>query len=106
MRVIEANMLPKGTDTKTLQDLGMMIGMKPHMSKNVVSLYPNLSIQKLTEQLGAVYNKKASNLTEIDAFSFEWKINVNRIAKIKIAVDCNEDGANGSIFPLILAPTQ
>ena len=102
MRVIEANMLPKGTDTKTLQDLGMMIGMKPHMSKNVVSLYPNLSIQKLTEQLGAVYNKKASNLTEIDAFSFEWKINVNRIAKIKIAVDCNEDGANGSIFPLIL----
>lgn len=102
MRVIEANMLPKGTNTKTLQDLGMVIGMKPHMSKNVVSLYPRLSVQKLTEQLGAVYNKKASNLTEIDSFSFEWKIEVNRIPKIKIAVDCNEDGADGSIFPLIL----
>jgi hypothetical protein len=102
MRVIEANMLPKGTDTKTMQDLGMLIGLKPHMSKNVVSLYPRLSLQKLTEQLGAVYNKKASNLTEIDSFSFEWKIQVNRIPKIKIAVDCNEDGSKLSLFPIIL----
>jgi hypothetical protein len=102
MKVIDSNMLPKGTDTKTLQDLGMIIGMKPHVSKQVVSLYPRLTVQRLTEQLGAVYNKKASNLQEIDSFSFEWKINVNRIAKIKFAVDCNEDGSNGSIFPIIL----
>lgn len=102
MRIIEANMLPKFTDTKTLQDLGMLIGQKPHMSKNLVTLYPGLSVQKLTEQLGAVYNKKATNLNEIDSFSYEWKIQVNRIPKIKITVDATEDGYGGSAVPIIL----
>lgn len=102
MRIIEANNIPKWTDTKTLQDLGMLVGMKPHMSKNLVTLYPGLSVQKLTEQLGAVYNKKATNLNEIDSFSYEWKIQVNRIPRIKITVDCTEDGAGQTEFPIIL----
>jgi hypothetical protein len=102
MKIIDVNNLPKWTDTKTLQDLGMVIGMKPFMSKNMVELFPGLSMQKLTEQLGAVYNKKTMNLEEIDSFSFGWKIKVNRIPKIKIAVDCNENGVKGTLFPLIL----
>ena len=71
MRVVDFSVLPSGADTKTMQDLGAMIGLKPEMSKAIVTLYPGLSLQKLTEQLGAVYEKKVSNLKEIEAFAFE-----------------------------------
>lgn len=102
MRVIDYSVLPDGAATKTMQDLGAMIGLKPQMSKAIVTLYPGLSLQKLTEQLGAVYEKKVSNLKEIEAFSFEWMIKTNQIPKIKIAEDCSETGEGGVEFPIIL----
>jgi hypothetical protein len=95
MRVVEYNMLPNGADTKTMQDLGAVLGQKPHMSKAVVTLFPHLSLQKLTEQLGSVYVKQGvENLKSIDAFSFEWNIKTNQIPRIKFAEDASAD-ANG-----------
>lgn len=102
MRVVEYNMLPNGADTKTMQDLGAMIGLKPEMSKAVVTLYPGLSLQKLTEQLGAVYSKGVENLKDIESFAFEWLIKTNQIPRIRIAEDCNETGEGGAEFPIIL----
>jgi hypothetical protein len=102
MRVIEYNMLPNGADTKTMQDLGAVIGLKPEMSKAIVTLYPHLSLQKLTEQLGAVYHKGAENLKDIEAFAFEWLIKTNQIPRIKFAEDCTETGEGGAEFPIIL----
>jgi hypothetical protein len=102
MRVIEYNMLPNGADTKTMQDLGAMIGLKPEMSKAVVTLYPNLSLQKLTEQLGAVYSKEATNLKEIESFAFEWMIKTNQIPRIRFAEDCTETGEGGAEFFIVL----
>lgn len=102
MRVVDYNMLPNGADTKTMQDLGATIGLKPEMSKAVVTLYPHLSLQKLTEQLGAVYSKGVENLKDIEAFSFEWLIKTNQIPRIRIAEDCTETGEGGAEFALIL----
>lgn len=102
MRVVDFSVLPSGADTKTMQDLGAMIGLKPEMSKAIVTLYPGLSLQKLTEQLGAVYEKKVSNLKEIEAFAFEWMIKTNQIPRIKIAEDCSENGEGGAEFAIIL----
>lgn len=102
MRVVELSQLPNGADTKTMQDLGATIGLKPEMSKAVVTLYPHLSLQKLTESLGAVYTKGVQNLKDIEAFSFEWLIKTNQIPRIKIAEDCSETGEGGAEFALIM----
>lgn len=102
MRVIDYNLLPNGADTKTMQDLGAVIGSKPEMSKAIVTLFPNLSLQKLTEQLGAVYTKEATNLKEIESFSFEWLIKTNQIPRIRFAEDCTETGEGGAEFFVVL----
>lgn len=102
MRVIEQHQLPNGADTKTMLDLGQVIGLKPEMSKAVVTLYPNLSLQKLTEQLGAVYHKDVDNLKEIEAFEFQWTIKTNQIPRIRFAEDCTETGEGGGEFLAIL----
>ncbi len=102
MRVIDYSLLPNGADTKTMQDLGAVIGSKPEMSKAIVTLFPNLSLQKLTEQLGAVYSKEVTNLKEIESFSFEWLIKTNQIPRIKFAEDCAETGEGGAEFFIVL----
>lgn len=104
MKVVSINHIPDGAATKSMQNLGAMIGLKPHISKSIVTMYPNLTLQKLTEQLGAVYHKdtKDLNLKEIEAFEFQWKIKTNRIPRIMIAEDCNENGKYGQEFRLIL----
>lgn len=102
MRVVDIASLPNGASTKTMQDLGAMIGLKPEMSKAIVNLYPNLSLQKLTESLGAVYAKDQTNLKEIEAFAFEWHIKTNQIPEIRFAEDCTETGEGVVEFPIIL----
>ena len=102
MRVVEYNLIPNGADTKTMQDLGMVLGQKPYMSKAMVTLYPHLSLQKLTEQLGNVFYKKTESLKSIDAFSFEWLIKTNQIPRIKFAEDASQTGEGGAEFSIIL----
>lgn len=102
MKVVDYNMLPDGATTKTMQDLGQTIGLKPHMSKAVVTLYPHLSLQKLTEQLGSVYEKPVENLKSIDAFAFDWLIKTNQIPRVRFAEDCVATGEGGVEFPIVL----
>lgn len=102
MRVIDQSVLPDGAKTKTVQDLGAVVGVKPEMSKAIVTLYPNLSLQKLTEQLGAIYEKDARDLKEIESYAFEWAIKTNQIPRIKIAEDCSDTGEGVAEFAIIL----
>lgn len=102
MRVVDISQLPNGANTKTMQDLGSMIGLKPELSKAIVNLYPNLSLQKLAESLGAVYAKDQTSLKEIEAFAFEWHIKTNQIPYILFAEDCTETGEGFGEFPIIL----
>lgn len=103
MKVIDYNLLPDGAATKSMQELGAIIGQKPEISKAIVTLYPNLTLQKITEQLGQVWKKKGvSNLKSIEAFAFEWFIKTNQIPKIKFAEDCTHTGEGGEEFPVIL----
>lgn len=104
MKVVSSSFIPDGAATKTIQNLGAVMGVKPHISQQIVTMYPKLTLQKLTEQLGAVYHKdtKDLNLKEIEAYEFQWKIKTNKIPRIMIAEDCNENGAYGTEFRLIL----
>jgi hypothetical protein len=102
MRVVELNHVQSGADTKTMMDLGSVVSLKPEMSKAIVSLYPGLTMQKLTEQLGAVWNKSPKNLKEIESFAFEWLIKTNQIPRIRISEDVNETIDALQEFPVIL----
>jgi hypothetical protein len=102
MRVIDYNLIPDGSKTKTMQDLGQVMGQKPHMSKAIVTLFPELTLQKLTEQLGQVFHKDVKDLKEIDSFSFEWMVKTNQIPRIRIAEDCSDTGEGGAEISLIL----
>lgn len=102
MKVVDYHLIPDGAKTKTMQDMGNVLGQKPEMSKTIVSLYPGLTLQKITEQLGAVYSKPQGGLKEIESFAFEWMIKTNQIPRIKFAEDCNEDGSGGAEFRLVL----
>lgn len=102
MKVMDYNMLPNGANTKTMQDLGSIIGLKPELSKAVVTLYPNLSLSNLTELLGGVYKQSGKDMKGISSFAFEWMIKTNQIPRIKFAEDCTETGAGGTEFAIIL----
>lgn len=105
MREVNLSMVRNGADTKTMMDLGKVIEMKPHLSRTIVTMYPNLSLSNLTEALGRVYSKESvrgKRLQEIDSFSFEWMIKKNQIPTIEFAEDCNETGEGGAEVRAIL----
>lgn len=103
MKFMDYNLVRNGADTKTMQDMGKVLGMAPEMSRAVVTLYPQYSLQNLTEALGHVFRKKPADekLEPIKAFSFEWRIQTNQVPKIKFAESCNETGEGLSEFKVI-----
>lgn len=101
---MDYNLVRNGADTKTMQDLGQVLGMKPQMSRAVVTMYPQLSLTSLTEALGRVYKKKneATKTEPLKSFSFEWDIQTNQIPTVKFAEDCTENGVGGAEFRVIM----
>ncbi len=105
MRVVDMSALPYGGDTKTLQTLGGLLGMKPEMSKSVVTLYPNLTLTQMTEALGKVYsngkNTTSKNLNPIKSLSYEWMIKTHQIPIIRFAEACTQTGEGFAEFFVI-----
>jgi hypothetical protein len=103
MKVMDYSLIRNGADTKTMQDLGQVLGMKPQMSRAVVTMYPQLSLQNITEALGRVYKKDAGKTKseQLSSFSFEWDIQTNQIPDVEFAEDCTEDGYGGAEFRVV-----
>jgi hypothetical protein len=104
MKVVDISAMPYGGDTKSLQTLGSLLGLRPEMSKSVVTLYPNLTLTALTESLGKVYGMdgKAKNMTPIKNTSYEWMIKTHQIPIIRIAEDCTATGEAFAEIPIIM----
>ena len=84
--------------TKTYEDFGKFLGIKPHRLGIVSKMYPNLTASYLTESLANVfYNEnKPSKFQSIDAMVFEWEIDVNFIKRVEFASVPVGTGANGA----------
>ena len=83
--------------TKTYEDFGKYLGIKPHRLGIVSKMYPNLTASYLTESLMNVYynEQKASKFQSIDAMVFEWEIDVNFIKRVEFAAVPIGTGTNG-----------
>lgn len=102
MRIVDVSAMPYGGDTKSLQTLGSLLGLKPDMSKSVVTLYPNLTLSMLTEALGKIYSNgkgtNSKNLTPVKNIAYEWMIKSHQIPLIRFSQDCTEQGVGFGEF--------
>lgn len=106
MKVFDYNTLPATAgETKTMQELIGIIGQKPELAKEIVTLpeYAGLTALKLTEMLGGVFHNENKGLTNIETFVFDWVIDIkNNIPRIEFAEDCTETGEGGAEFVVVL----
>jgi hypothetical protein len=89
---------PQMGSTKTYEDFAKFLGMAPHRLGIVSSMYSDLTASYLTESLMNIYTnqKSPSKFQSINAFMFEWEINVDFIKRVKFAAVPVGNGANGS----------
>jgi len=89
---------PSMGQTKTYEDFGKFLGLRPHRLGIVSKMYPNLTASFLTESLMNIYynENKASKFQNIDAMVFEWEIDVNFIKRVEFAAVPTGTGLNGS----------
>lgn len=84
--------------TKTYEDFHKFLGAKPHRLGIVARHYQNFTASYLTESLMNIYanDTKASKFQNIDAFAFEWEVDVDFIKRVEFAAIPVGDGANGT----------
>ncbi len=92
------------SDTKTVQNFGVLLGDKPHKLGQVVTMYKHLAISNLTESLRNVYYKpkKAPAFTSINSMCIEWDIDVNFIKKVVITGAISGNGLAKNVETIIL----
>lgn len=85
-------------DTKTYEDWSKYLGQKPHRIGVVARMYPNNTINFLTDGLRNVFynDEKVSKYQLSDSLVFEWQIENNQIKHIEFAEEPQGDGAGGS----------
>lgn len=93
--------IPTMGQTKTYEDWSKYIGQNPHRIGVVARMYPNNTLNFLTDGLRNIYYNKesVSKYQSMDALSFEWTIENNQIKHIAFAEAPEGDGVqnNGEI---------
>lgn len=97
---------PSMGSTKTYEDFAKFLGAAPHRLGIVSRMFPDLTASYLTESLMNIYTnqKSASKFQSIDAFVFEWEIDVDYIKRVAFAAVPTGTGANGS--DIVMAFTE
>ena len=84
--------------TRTVQNLGGLLGKSSHYLGSVVHLYKDLQMTMLTQGLRNVFYNKAkdaNSLTPIESNCVEWEVVVDYIKEIEIVSAITGNGANG-----------
>ena len=89
--------IPNMGDTKTYEDWSKYLGERPHRIGVVARMYPNNTINFLTDGLRNIYyNNESVNKYQLsDSLVFEWQIENNQIKHIEFAAVPEETGENG-----------
>jgi hypothetical protein len=99
MRVFDITTIkPQMGTTKTYEDFAKFLSIAPHRLGIVSRMYPDLTASYLTESLMNIYvnQKSASKFQSINAFVYEWEIDVDFIKRVEFVAVPDGDGANGS----------
>lgn len=91
---------PNMGQTKTYEDFAKFLGSGPHRLGIVSRMNPGLTATYLTEALMNIYiNEKSVNrFQSIDAFLYEWDLDIEEIKRIAFAAPPEGDGANGTLI--------
>lgn len=90
--------IPTMGDTKTVEDWSKYIGMKPHRMGVIARMYPNNTLNFLTDSLRNIFynGEKESKYQISTSMMFEWEIETNQIKHIEFAEAPDENaGQNG-----------
>lgn len=101
MRVYQANQVrPTMGTTKTYEEFAKFLGSGPHRLGIVTRMNPDLTATYLTEALMNIYvnQKSAGKFQSINAFYYEWDLDVNQIKRIPFAAPAEGNGANGTLI--------
>lgn len=85
-------------NTKTYEDWSTYLGAKPYRFGVVARLYPQNTINFITDGLRNIfYNdaKGGSKFQTVNSLFYEWSIETNQIKKIAFAAEPEGDGAHG-----------
>lgn len=106
MRIVDRNTVAQNMSaTKTVQNFGTLIGLKPHKLGQVVTMYPQLAISTLTDALKNIYynpKKSEGSFAPINSMCVEWDIDVNFIKKVKIVGGISGGGSAEKVETLYL----
>lgn len=99
-----SSQIPTMGDTKTVEDWVKYIGAKPHRLGVIARMYPNNTLNFLTDGLRNIFynDEKASKYQISTSMMFEWEIETNQIKHIEFA-DTPEEGAGANGNEIILA---
>lgn len=98
MQVFDLNSIKSSMgSTKTYEDFHKFLGARPHRLGVVSRQYTDLTASYLTESLMNIYTNqsKPSKFQSIDAFMFEWEVDVEFIKRVEFAAVPIGDGSNG-----------
>ena len=90
--------IPNMGDTKTYEDWSKYLGVKPHRIGVVARMYPDNTLNFLTDGLRNIFykNEKVDNFQISTSLLFEWQVETNNIKKIEFAEVPTDTGANGT----------
>ena len=91
---------PNMGTTKTYEDFGKFLGIRPHRLGIVSKMYPELTTSFITEALKNVYYNegKASKYQALNALVFEWEVDINFIKRVEFAADAAASPAGSDII--------
>lgn len=107
MRVYNINNVPRGIpNAQSMQDLTLLIGEKPHISKEIIQsndFGKGLTIERITKLFGDLVFKKTTNITTSESMIYDWMIESNnRIPRIPIMEDNSETGEGGAEVKIVM----
>lgn len=99
MKILDFNTVKANMSAnRTYEDFHKFLGAKPHRLGVVARYFQDFTASYLTESLMNIWTneEKPSKFQNIDAFSFEWEVDVNYIKRVEFAAVPTGDGSNGS----------
>lgn len=94
---------PNMSNTRTYQDFSSWIGTKPARFGVVARMFPENTIEYLTEALGNVFYKdyKKTKFQSINSMSFEWEIETTEVKRLPLVDEPIGNGANGTEITMV-----
>lgn len=108
MRLVQKETIAKFSNRAyTVESFMNLMGQQPALIPGYVRLsrQKDIGLFTITELIGNIYiedEKSMTRLSEIDSFSFKWRIDTSQIPTLRFKRACNQTGENGEVLNIYL----